>query len=247
MKIAGRCFRVRCLTVLFAFSAGAFLAVFLYDGFVPDHGLIPRWGMGLLQALAFLVLLLIAGRLIRFGARARSLLRRLVSGDYESGIRVTRFCKDEVNELEALFNRLVEQLRQYDDLRSTRIRQLRMTLDLVVKHTAEPMILLDVEKGVLNFNPAVSEIIGNDRQSVSLDTLRKLEANRVFGELLTRATAEEKTVQVGDIELQLPGQDTPKKVNARVIPYKEKAGNIPFAILFIRAVTADVADDDTDT
>jgi nitrogen-specific signal transduction histidine kinase len=112
-----------------------------------------------------------------------------------------------------------------------------MTLELVVEHTAESVILFDVEKGTLDFNPAMAETLGTARQAVPLDTLRNLEANTAFIALLTRVTAEEKSPKEALIDLQLPGQDSPKKVGARVLPYKDRNEGVTFVIVFGRLHT----------
>ncbi len=232
MRLAGGHHRVRWLTLLYALNAGALLAALLLDGLAPVHGPVHRGALAALLAIAFLALLLTGVRLYRFRTRMRALLRRLVSGDYESGMQVCDFCADEVVEIEELVNRLVEQLRRYDDLRTERIRQLRMTLNMVLEHTSEPMILFDVEKGALDFNPAMARLLGLSRQSAPLDTLRNLDTDEAFCELLTRATAEEKSAQEGTVEVRLPEQASPRELDLRVLPYKDKNEDVPFAIVF---------------
>jgi HAMP domain-containing protein len=144
MKIAGKYYRVRWLRLLYALAAAILLTALLFDVLAPVHGPPLRAALGSLMVLALLVLIFVAVRLVRFQIRAYNLLRRVLSGDYEAGIETSGFLNDEIAELEHLLNRFVQQVRQYDDLRSGRIRQLRMTLDSVLQHSREAIGLLDV-------------------------------------------------------------------------------------------------------
>ncbi|MDT8391476.1 MAG: PAS domain-containing protein [Lentisphaeria bacterium] len=237
MKSLHRNPRTRWLTLLYGFALGALLAALAVLCFDHSGPLALRSGVGMLLVPAFLALLFVGLRLLRFRTRTHTLLRRLLAGDYQSGIRPTRHLQDDISELEALQNRLVQQLREYDDLRTGRIRQLRMTLGLLAEHTIEPLILFDAQKGVLDFNPAMSAILGVARQSVPLETLRNLETNTPFDTLLTRATLEEKSNQTGQVTIQLPGQATPKTLDLRIIVYKDKMDNIAFALLFVKPIS----------
>ncbi|HEO71617.1 MAG TPA: hypothetical protein ENN80_10165 [Candidatus Hydrogenedentes bacterium] len=235
MNKAGSHRTVGWLSVLYAVVMGALLAALLIEELVPVHGFILRTACGAVLLLALLVLVLIAWRLVRFRSRAYALLRRLVAGDYEAGISTPRFWKDEVSELERLLNRLVEQLRQYDELRTGRIRQLRMTLDLVLDHSREPMVLLDVEKGTLDFSAAMAEILDGSRQSVKLDVLRNLDSNGPFLELLRCTIDEERCPQEEAVAIQLPGQKSPKNVHVRAVPHKDKDGAVSMVAVFVKA------------
>ncbi len=178
----------------------------------------------------FMVFLLL--RVLRFYNRVYTLLRRLLSGDYEVGLPISPHWKDEFTALEDLLNQVTDTLRQYDTLRINRIRQLRMTLDLVLQYSDEPMGLFDVEKGVVNFNPAMMNLLNTDRNTVKLETLKNLEANQAFVDLLMKAIDTEKSSQQGNVSLQLPGQEVTVSTNVYTVPYKGKDEAVSLAIVY---------------
>ncbi|MEA3365343.1 MAG: hypothetical protein U9Q79_06845, partial [Candidatus Hydrogenedentes bacterium] len=144
--------RDRLLTLVFIVAwLVIFAALFLEAGVFYFGPGVQIFSISLLAG-ALLAFLFLGWRWTRFRKQAHGLLRLLVTGDYEVGLRVSKHWRDEITELEELFNKLTEQLRQYDELRTKRIRQLRMTLDLILEHTQEPMVLFEVDKSVLTFN-----------------------------------------------------------------------------------------------
>lgn len=224
--------KARILRLVFVLAWLAILAAVLLGLWMFDSSIGERAVFIVLLAGALLVYLFLGWRLYGFRYRVHALLRRLVAGDYEAGLRESGWWRDDIAELEELFNKLTEQLRQYDELRTRRIRQLRMTLDLILEHTEEPMVLFDVDKGDLMFNAAMSGVLDTARQTVPLSTLKNIEANTSFVELLTRAIEEEKSAQEDRVSIQFPGRDTLTETDVRVIPFKDKDESIPLAVIF---------------
>ncbi len=186
---------------------------------------------GLLLA-GMLFMLFLMFRVLRFYNRVYTLLRRLLSGDYEVGLPTPMHWKDEFTALEDLLNQVTDTLRQYDVLRINRIRQLRMTLDLVLQYADEPMGLFEVEKGAVNFNPAMMSLLNTDRNTVKLETLRNLKANQAFVDLLVKTIETEKSSQQGTVSLQLPGQEIAVSTNIYTVPYKGKDETVSLAIVY---------------
>ena len=228
--------RNNLLALLFAVAWVAVLAVLVLAQSVPGRTPALRAVAVSLLAAALVTLLFVAWRVFRFRRRAYVLLRRLVAGDYDTGLPAAVRWRDEVSVLAGLCNKLAEQLRQYDALRARRIRQLRMTLDLVLEHTEQPMILFDVARDALEFNAAMSGILETPRQTVQLSALRNLGANGPFVEMLRRAVASEKSAQEGRVAIQFPGRDVVQETNVRVVPFKDKDDSVPLAIVFGKPV-----------
>jgi nitrogen fixation/metabolism regulation signal transduction histidine kinase len=226
--------RDRLLTLVFVLAWLAIFAALFVEGGVLYFGPGAQIFSISLLAGALLAFLVVGWRWIRFRKQAHGLLRHLVTGDYEAGVRVSKHWRDEITELEELFNKLTEQLRQYDELRTKRIRQLRMTLDLILEHTQEPMGLFEVDKAVLTFNAAMSGVLDTSRQTVPLSTLENLEPNKSFVELLIRAIQEEKSAQEGRVHIQFPGRDSLTETEVRIVPFKDKDETVPLAVIFAK-------------
>jgi len=224
--------RHRTLTVLFLAALVSLVVTVALEEWMPAHGPVMRTVSLLLFVEGILLLWFIAWRLARFRGRFFTLLRRLVAGDYDVGLPVPARWRDEVSILESLIGKLAEQLRTYDELRTRRIRQLRMTLDLIVEHTEEPMMLFDVEKGTLEFNAAMVGILDAAKQTVPLSALRNLEPNKPFVEMLLRTVEDEKSPWEGRVAIQLPAQDGCRETHVRIIPFKDKNESVPLAVVF---------------
>lgn len=227
--------KIKPLTLLAAGLTGVLLIVMVTEATMSNRTIIFRVVFEGLLLSGVVCIILVLFRLIRFYNKTYGLLRRLVSGDYEVGLPAPTYWKDEFTTLEDLLNRLADTLRQYDELRVTRIRQLRMTLDLVLQYSGEPMALLDMERGALEFNPAMLEVLQTERNLVKLDTLKNLESNNSFVNLLIKTIETEKSAQNGKVSLQLPGQEAPVTIQVYIVPYKDKKEQVPLAIVFAKA------------
>ena len=225
-------FRDRILTLLYLLALAALLIALALEFWMNGSG------QGLEIVFFLLVIAALGGfaaigwRVSRFRARTFALLRRLVAGNYESGLAAPAHWHDEVSGIEDLFNKLVEQLRQYDELRMRRIRQLRMTIDLIIEHSEEPMALFDAEKSTLEFNRAMAGCIDAPRKTFPLSTLRNIEPNKAFAEMLMRAVEDPKEPQEGDVDIQFPGKEVCKKTAVRIIPFKNEDDSVPLAVIF---------------
>jgi len=232
MKGFPNIFGRRALTLLFVCALAVLVTAFGVAEWAPRQIGNVRAATAFLSAAALVILLLIAWRLVRFRGRLTTLLRRLVSGDYEVGLRAPSRWHDEVSTLEGLLNNLVEQLRTYDALRIRRIRQLRMGFDLVVEHAGEPMMLFDVEKQAVACNPAMLAILTAPKPAAPLDVLQQLEHNTAFLDMLDRAVAREKSEQQGRAAVQFPAQETPRQFYLRIVPLKDKDETVPWVVIF---------------
>lgn len=231
MKLRIAKLRYRMLTLGWLLAVAIVFAALLLNVLTVRFGPAVQWLQVSMMAGAALLLLVILWRIARFRGRAYTFLRHLVAGDYETGLPESQRWQDEITELEAMFNKLVARLREYDELRTRRIRQLRMTLNLVLDHTEQPMALYDVEKGTFDFNAVMSGMLDAPKQTVALRTLENIEQNKPFLEMLIRAIEEEKSEQEGRVTIQFPGHETPREASVRIVPFKDKDERVPLAVI----------------
>lgn len=186
---------------------------------------------GLLAA-AVALLLFVAWRVLRFRARLLRLLRQMVAGDFDVGLPGPEGQGDEVSAVGGLVNRLAELVRNYDDMRTRRIRQLRMMLQMVLDNSGEPMMLYDATKETLECNAPVQGIGGTGSCSVSLAELQRSENGKALADILAWVVKQEKSPWGGNMTIQLPGQEETRQMYMRILPFKDKDGSVPMAVVF---------------
>lgn len=219
---------------LFIFSLVMIVAAFMLDvGLTDEASDLHITSVALVLLLSGIAALSFAAwEVIRFHRALRNLLRRIISGDYEVGLTMPAFYQTDLTILKELVNKMVEQLRVYDELRKRRIRQLRMTLSLVQENAAEPIILFDAEKGALECNGASKNLLHTARQTAQISVLEKNTSNSPFIELLNGATQKEKSTMEGTVSIQFSDVEEPVEIHVRIVPYKDKDDTVPFAIIY---------------
>jgi len=222
MKMLNVIVRGRMLTLLFVLAMCVLAAALVF----------PEWS-GTLIVSSMVLILFIAWRVLHFRARLVHLLRQMVTGDFEVGLPGAAGRGDEVSAVGGLVNRLAELMRNYDELRTRRIRQLRMILQLVVEHAEEPMMLYDAAKETLECNSAAQGLPERGPlQTVSLAELRGIEPSKAFADMLLWVVKQEKSPWQGNVELQFPGQDKARRLGVHIVPFKDRDETVPVAVVF---------------
>ncbi|MFC1761658.1 hypothetical protein ACFL6U_06220 [Planctomycetota bacterium] len=174
----------------------------------------------------------VVGRWIHFKTRLVRLLRLLLEGKYESGIKRTQQGLDEVGALERMLDKLTEQLRTYDYLRAERVRQCQRLLTVLLENMLLPVMLFDVSTEMFQCNPAWRARMGVDKETISFKALKSVDTNGAFMELLTQTLHHLKTPQEGQVPLQFPAQDDKPILPLRILPLKDNEETV-FAALIL--------------
>ncbi|MBP7828612.1 MAG: hypothetical protein KA248_01705 [Kiritimatiellae bacterium] len=200
-------------------------------------GPLPRLWRPLLAWLAvglagwlYLMLRLTAAR-----RRLVGFLRRLLAGDYETGMRQRDRFPDEVTGMARLANQLGQQLQAYDTLRAERVALSSRALDLLHREVSEPVLLADTEKEFFRLNPAAQEFLGTEKETLGFDALRAQPANQAFMNLVRKASEQDKQDDAAVVPLQvMPGRE-PREVRIRVRPLKNKKEEVGLVVILLAA------------
>ncbi|MBU1694731.1 MAG: hypothetical protein KKC51_12305 [Verrucomicrobia bacterium] len=199
----------------------------------------------LLLALGFFSWLYLMLRLTAARRRLTGFLRRLLAGDYETGMRQRARFPDEVTGLADLANQLAERLQAYDALRAERVAFSYRALDLLHQQVAEPILLADIEKEVFRLNPAAKQFLDMEKDTVAFDALRAQSANQAFMDLFHEAAEKEKSGKNGVVPMQImPGRD-PLEVQVRIWPLKNKKEQVGLAVVMLAALPSSAAGEKT--
>ncbi len=195
------------------------------------------WSLLILSVLFLLCWSYLTLRAFGFRKRMFLFLRRLLAGDYETGIRTRERFTDEISKLEAISNQVADRLRIYDRLRADRVSIHARVLDLLLIQSKEGLITANVEKEIFLFNPVAQKILGIKRKSFSFESVLKPTVNETFGRLFAQAVTGRKVNTNGHCALQLPGMSAPVNAAFLVMPLRDRDETVRFAVLTIEPST----------
>ena len=180
-------------------------------------------------AFAFLVL-----RIGSFYRKLRQFVRLLLAGNFEAAIRGAGYqYSDEITRLEKDLNAFAEQLRTYDRLRAERVQTHRRAVDMLLEHTSQPVMVLDVERETLACNPSLCGRLGVEGKAMALPAVEAVEDNRALVALLRAAGDEQKTAQSGAVAVRLPGQESAVTLNVKVVPVGSREGESKLVLVLV--------------
>ncbi|UCD04492.1 MAG: hypothetical protein JSW73_02570 [Candidatus Woesearchaeota archaeon] len=181
--------------------------------------------------------LVIAIRTFIFKKRLVLCIERLIAGDYASGIKIRSKFEDEITKLAKLINRLVDQLRAYDSLRSQSVSLNCRSLETVFTTVKEGIIIADIEKNILKFNLAAQTIFDVEIQTMSFDALEHQPENKQFFELLKDTIERTKFYKKREVIIKLPIRNSTRRLITRLIPLKDDSENVKLIIIFLNKIS----------
>lgn len=191
------------------------------------------WSLLALSALFLLCWIYLSLRLFGFRKRMFLFLRRLLAGDYESGIKTRERFTDEISQLEALSNQVAERVQTYDRLRADRVSIHARALDLLLIQAKDGLITANAEKEIFLLNPVAQKILGVTRKSFSFESVLKPSTNKSFDKLFQNAFTGRKVNTDGRCFLQLPGMSEPVEISCLMMPLRDRDETVRFAVLSI--------------
>lgn len=178
--------------------------------------------------------LFLAHRVLTFQRDLIRFVRLMLSGNYESGIPVRLKGHDEVDHLERLLNKMGDQIREYDELRAARVACSYRTLGLLFRTVSDPVLLADMAKRKLAFNPAAQRLFDMEEDNFAFESLEALEENAAFFEMFWEAVERQRIPQEGHVRIQLPSRNTQRQVSVKIFPLKDSEDEVGSALLFLQ-------------
>lgn len=191
------------------------------------------WSLLILTGLFGLCWFYLTLRAFGFRKRMFLFLRRLLAGDYESGIKTRERFTDEISQLETLSNQIADRLRVYDRLRADRVSIHSRVLDLLLIQSKEGLATANVEKEIFLFNPVAQKLLGIKRKSFSFESVLSPSTNETFHKIFQQAVNGRKVNTTGRCALQLPGMREPVTLSFLVMPLRDRDEAVRFAVLSI--------------
>ncbi|MBU0672580.1 MAG: PAS domain-containing protein [Candidatus Margulisbacteria bacterium] len=216
------------LLLLLTYAMGYFL-------FIRQAGLTPL--ADLFFAFLFVVGLatwvFLTLRLGMFKRQLVNLIRRILAGDYDTGVSEARWLGDEVTGLGILINKMVSQLNIYDKLRVGKIGLYHRLVELISANVERGIILVDADRQVLLLNTAVQKLFGIEQEKMTFESIEKQENNKEFLPLFKDLVENGKVIDTCTVDLQLPIRNARKRVCLKMAPLKDQDEKVRLALIFV--------------
>jgi len=196
-------------------------------------------GSGVLAAALIFALFVLAWAYmsLRLGflhGRLTNFLRRLLAGEYETGIRDISWIQDEVSRLTALANKAGERILAYDKLRSERTGLSFRAMDTIFRRAGDCIALANMEKQTIRFNPPALTLFNATQETYTFEALEKPEENRRFIRLFLLTVLKDVVTKEWDAQLRLPMKDVSHRLHITVIPFKDNSEKAALALLLLK-------------
>jgi len=176
-------------------------------------------------------------RFFRFFKKLEKFCERLLTGNYDTVIKVWKLAKDEIKVMGQLINKVAERLRIYDEQRADKVALHFRVRELIINNSREGIIVADTEKEAFYFNPIARSVFGVNQSSFAFDSLGRQENNKHFFGLLKAAMEQEKTTKEETrVSIDLPVSKIKKEVTVKIFPLKDRSERVKLVIIFLTGI-----------
>lgn len=181
-------------------------------------------------------------RLALFLNRIKKFFRRILAGDYETGIRDSTWLRDEVSDVTQLINKTSDQLRVYDELRSERTGASYRLMDTIFKNVNESIAIVSIEKQQIRLNPCLKKLYDVTQDSFSFEAMEKPEENRRFIVANLYRALRTSVGREGHAPLRLPIRELVLDFDFRMVPFKNRQEKVTMVLVFMKALATKAED-----
>ncbi|MFH1429450.1 MAG: hypothetical protein ABIH39_06870 [Candidatus Margulisiibacteriota bacterium] len=181
---------------------------------------------------AFLSWVIISLRVLYFKQKLTTALRYILTGNYETGIKLRGRYQDDVTILVKLVNEVMDRLREYDKLRAGRVAVHNKTVDIILRAIQEGLMIAKVDKKVFQLNPAIQQIFEVEQEVIAFEAMQKPAGNAKFMDLFNKVLNIDKISQEATVSIQLPIRNATRKLNLNLIPVKDADENVKLVLIF---------------
>ena len=191
-------------TIKIKLLLGALLGIFVlgwilgtaYPGALPYEVVVVLCGSGIV------VTLYVMNRLALYRKKFQLAMRHILDNNFQTGVSADG--TDELAQLGRDFNRIVDRMNEYEDLRSKKIFLLTRLIKALTRAVTDAVMVFDLESGRIAINQATQTLFGISQDELSIDSVIRLEANRAFNALYQEVAAGKANTMSGTVEFYLP-------------------------------------------
>jgi len=191
-------------TIKIKLLLGALLGIFVlgwilgtaYPGALPYEVVVVLCGSGIV------VTLYVMNRLALYRKKLQLAMRHILDNNFQTGVSADG--TDELAQLGRDFNRIVDRMNEYEDLRSKKIFLLTRLIKALTRAVTDAVMVFDLESGRIAINQATQTLFGISQDELSIDSVIRLEANRAFNALYQEVAVGKANTMSGTVEFYLP-------------------------------------------
>ncbi|MFC1596093.1 hypothetical protein ACFL4D_02265 [Candidatus Margulisiibacteriota bacterium] len=188
----------------------------------------------LLFALSIFSWFFVTARLAFFKNKLTNILRFILAGDYERGIKLSGTYEDEVTSLAKLVNQVAERLGAYDKLRAERVAFSYKAIDIIYRTVEEGLIIANIDKKTFQFNPVIRKIFDVEQENISFEALQKQTENQNFMAIFDQIVNVEKVPQTATVQIQLPVRESKQRLQLNLVPVKDNKEKVKLVLIFAK-------------
>jgi len=167
-----------------------------YPGALPYEVVVVLCGSGIV------VTLYVMNRLALYRKKFQLAMRHILDNNFQTGVSADG--TDELAQLGRDFNRIVDRMNEYEDLRSKKIFLLTRLIKALTRAVTDAVMVFDLESGRIAINQATQTLFGISQDELSIDSVIRLEANRAFNALYQEVAVGKANTMSGTVEFYLP-------------------------------------------
>ena len=168
-------------------------------------------------------------RVLKFLGIIRKNLEIAQSGTFTS--TYPRKVKNEFHRIDYQMAQVMDLMRQYDDLRASRVSLQQKTINLIIKNMAKPMALLDHEKELLYVNPPLKKLADIEQDEFPWDAIIRNPNNLEFREWFLEYTEKKESMFI-DKEFHFPAAESKAVSGLFLIPVKNQEEELKRTLIF---------------
>ncbi|MCD6233499.1 MAG: hypothetical protein DRP86_00050 [Candidatus Neomarinimicrobiota bacterium] len=180
-------------------------------------------------------------RIFRFNKRLVNYFRRLLSGDFSTGIHDISWIDDEITLITNLATKVAEHLETYDTLRADRTALSLRALEVLFRRASRKIIMADFDKSVFKFTKPLQQAFGVEQDIFSFNVIEKQPNNERFFRQFLLAALKDAQVKEFTATLELPIRNSSLELKFKFVPIKDRSEKVRIAFLYV-----DNPDDDPD-
>ncbi|MDK2976902.1 MAG: hypothetical protein PWP06_1377 [Candidatus Marinimicrobia bacterium] len=180
-------------------------------------------------------------RIFHFNKRLINYFRRLLSGDFSTGIHDVSWINDEISFITHLATRVAEHLKTYDVLRADRTALSLRALEVLFRRASRKIIMADFDKSIFKFTKSLQHAFGVEQDTFSFNVIEKQPNNERFFRQFLLAAIKDAQVKEFAATLELPIRKSSLELKFKFVPIKDRSEKVRIAFLYV-----DKLEDDPD-
>lgn len=172
-------------------------------------------------------------RIFRFNKRLVNYFRRLLSGDFSTGIHDISWIDDEITLITNLATKVAEHLETYDTLRADRTALSLRALEVLFRRASRKIIMADFDKSVFKFTKPLQQAFGVEQDIFSFNVIEKQPNNERFFRQFLLAALKDAQVKEFTATLELPIRNSSLELKFKFVPIKDRSEKVRIAFLYV--------------